>query len=386
MKNKEKVIRLLFLSDHLGYSKGVTHGATTYFLNVLHLLPTAGIDLRVCFLRNRHTVAEKLEERGIFPMFLDRGKWDPRALSDLVKLIKKHDINMVHAAGMKGILLGRTACRICGCKFIMHLHDTSVPGPLFRFLHRSMAGWTDRCLAISKAVGELARSEFGLHSEQVIVLYNGIDLGKAANPSLQAREKIRRKFAIPEDSPVVGVVGRLSPEKGQEVLISEIPRLLTTHPKAILLLVGDGPTRLKCESLAAELGIIHAIRFCGHRTDIPDILAAIDVLAIPSLKEGLSFSAIEAMASGRPVAAFRVGGLPELIDQEQTGLLAPEHDAPGLVDQIRRLLDDEILAARIVVSARAFACKFSVTSHVESLLDIYQAVLSESQVGERNAR
>lgn len=384
MKIKRNQFRLLFLSDHLGYSAGVTHGATTYFLSVLPPLKASGVDLHVCFLRNRHQVAEKLEAQGVTPVFLDRGKWDPRALSDLVVMIKKHDINLIHAAGMKGILLGRAAGRICGRKFIMHLHDTSVPGPTFRCLHRVMAGWTDRCLAISKAVGELARKEFGLRPEQVRVLYNGIDLDKVANPSAGARERIRREFAIPENTPVVGVVGRLSPEKGQEVLLRGWPLLLKTHPQAVLLLAGEGPTRRTCENIAAELGVAHAVRFCGHRGDIPDILAAVDVLAIPSLKEGLSFSAIEAMAAGRPVAAFRVGGLPELISHEQTGLLVSEQDVEGLVDQVRRLLDDQSLAARIVAIARAFSSKFSVTGHVESLLGIYQEVFSQHQARARN--
>ncbi|GAB6059902.1 hypothetical protein JCM31598_30190 [Desulfonatronum parangueonense] len=286
---------------------------------------------------------------------------------------------------MKGILLGRAASRARGCKFIMHLHDTNVPGPLFRYLHRAMAGWTDRCLVISNAVSEVARAEFRLRPDGVTVLYNGIALDKIATPAAGARERIRREFDISLDVPVVGVVGRLSPEKGQEILLKGIPLMLTTHPKSIFLLVGEGPTRRSCEKIVAELDIAHAVRFCGHRNDIPDILAAIDVLVIPSLMEGLSFSAIEAMAAGRPVAAFRVGGLPELINHEQTGLLAPGEDVAGLLDQVRRLLDDQALRAEIVANARSFASNFSVTGHVDRLLDIYQEVLSQPREGARNA-
>lgn len=371
-------IRLLFLSDHLGYSEGVIHGATTYFLNVLPLLKAAGIDLYVCFLRNRHPVAEKLEEQGIRPVFLNRGKWDPRALSDLVSLIKKHDINLVHAAGMKGILLGRAACRIRRCKFIMHLHDTSVPGPLLRFLHRAMAGWTDRCLVISNAVGNVARKEFGLRPERVTVLYNGIDLDKFSNPSHGARQRIRNEFSIPGDAPVVGITGRLSPEKGHELFLREVPNLLQTHPALHVLIVGDGPTRAQCEHLVDKIGAAFAVRFTGHRDDIPDVLQALDVLAAPSFREGLSYSVIEAMAAGKPAAAFNVGGLPELISHENTGLLAPERDAPGLVNAIRRLIVDKSLSENIACNAQRHAQKFSVSSHSESLLAIYRQVLQQN--------
>lgn len=377
-RNKINVIRLLFLSDHLGYSAGVTHGASTYFFNVLPALKAAGLELRVCFLRDRHSAAQNLETQGIHPVFLSRDKWDPRALSDLVGLIKKHDINLIHAAGMKGILLGRAAGRICRRKVIMHLHDTSAPDPLLRVLHRSMAGWTDRCLVISNAVGDLARKEFGLKPERVTVLYNGIDLDKAANPSPGAREKIRREFNLPEDALIVGIIGRLSPEKGQVFFLQAMPELLRTHPKVCLLIVGDGPTRQACEQLAAKLNIASGVKFTGHRTDIPEIFKALDVLAVPSLQEGLSFSTIESMAADRPVAAFNVGGLPELITHEETGLLAQERNAAALVDAVRRLLDDGNLSENIVSNARRFVQKFSISQHVETLIEIYNQVLQSS--------
>jgi glycosyltransferase involved in cell wall biosynthesis len=370
-----KTMRVLFLSDHLGYPDGVTTGATTYFLNVLPSVLAGGVDVHVCFLRDRHPVAEKLEAQGIHPIFLNRSKWDPLALSDLLRLIRKHDVGIVHAAGMKGILLGRAAGRICRRKVIMHLHDTSVPGYFFRSLHRAMADWTDRCLAISNAVGELARREFGVRPERVTVLYNGIDLLMTANASPGARAKIRAEFDLPDDAPVVGIIGRLSPEKGQAFFLPAMPELLATHPDVRMLIVGEGPDRQVCDQVIAEHKMASAVRFTGHRSDIPDILAAIDVLLIPSLMEGLSFCAIEAMAAGRPVAAFRVGGLPELITHDQTGVLAPEKDASALVQQVRRLLDDRELSDTIVSHARRFVQRFSVEHHVRELTGIYEQVL-----------
>ena len=371
-------MRLLFLSDHLGYADGVTTGATTYFQTVLPELTAQGIDVRACFLRERHSVAEALENRGVQPVFLNRGKWDPCALFDLLRMIDRDQSDIVHAAGMKGILLGRAAGHIRGRKVITHLHDTSVPGTMFRLLHQAMAGWTDRCLVISEAVGKLARERFGISPDRVTVLYNGIDLEKYRNVASNARERIRMEFRLPSTAPVLAVIGRLSPEKGQAFFLPWLPELLRTHPDAQVLIVGEGPTKAECEAILSKSGTSASVRFTGQRSDIPDILAAVDVLVIPSLMEGLSFCALEAMAAGRPVAAFRVGGIPELISHDRTGVLAPERDGAALVSQIRRLLDDEGLRSSAVAEARTFVQRFSIQSHVQDLIAVYGQALKST--------
>lgn len=371
-------MRLLFLSDHLGYADGITTGATTYFLTVLPELKAQGIDVLACFLRERHPVATQLDDRGVVPIFLNRGKWDPLALIDLLRIIDRERIDLVHAAGMKGILLGRAAGRIRKRKVITHLHDTSVPGTMFRLLHQAMAGWTDRCLVISEAVGRLARERFGIPAARVTVLYNGIDLETYRQDSTEtreARERIRREFSLPHGAPVLAIIGRLSPEKGQAFFLPWLPELLQTHPEAHVLIVGQGPTKQECETILRKNGAAGSVRFTGQRSDIPDILAASDVLVIPSLMEGLSFCALEAMAAGCPVAAFRVGGIPELIIHERTGVLASERDGTALVEEIRRLLDDAALRASVVAEGRIFVNRFSTQNHIQGLIAIYEDVL-----------
>lgn len=374
-------MRLLFLSDHLGYAGGVTTGATTYFRTVLPELKAHGLDVRACFLRERHPVSAYLEERGVEPFFLNRSKWDPLALFDLVRIIDRERVDLVHAAGMKGILLGRAAGRIRKRKVLIHLHDTSVPGAAFRRLHQAMAGWTDRCLVISEAVGKLARERFGIAPDRVTVLYNGIDLEKFRHPAPGARERIRREFSLPRHAPVLAVIGRLSPEKGQAFFLPHLPELVRTHPDAHLLVVGEGPTRKECEAILRQNGAFAVTRFTGQRRDIPEILEACDLLVIPSLMEGLSFCALEAMAAGRPVAAFRVGGVPELISHDRTGVLAPERDGAALVGQIRRLLDDAELRASVIANGQAFVNRFSIRNHIQELIAVYEDVLRSPAAG-----
>ncbi len=367
-------LRVLFLSDHLGHPEGRVHGATTYFLQVLPRLTRAGVDLTVCFLRERHPVADRLEAAGVRPRFLHRGRWDPRAYSDVRRIIRQHDVHLIHAAGMKGILIGRAAARSCRRPVIAHLHDRNDPGPLLAWLHRRTAGSTSRVLAISDAVAEFGRTRLGLPADWIETLYNGIDLDAFADPDPDGRRRVRDQLGLPMDAPVVAAIGRLTREKGQDILLRAWPRLVEARPDTRLLVVGDGPERPACEALAASLGIQGSVRFLGSRDDVPDLLAAADVVAIPSREEGLSYVALEAMAAGVPVAAFATGGLREVLADDQTGRLAPAEDGAALVDAVRSLVEDPLLARRLVHAARDAVRAYSIDLHVARLVAIYRDV------------
>src|SRR5690606_11331326 len=122
----------------------------------------------------------------------------------------------------------------------------------------------------------------------------------------------------------------ISPEKGHEALIRAMPDVLQRVPRTVILVVGDGPLRTACEKRAAAMGLAHAVRFAGHRSDMPEVLAAVDVVAVPSSSEGFPYAALEAMAARRPVVAFDVGGLPEIICSGRDGLLVRAGDVGGL--------------------------------------------------------
>jgi glycosyltransferase involved in cell wall biosynthesis len=126
-----------------------------------------------------------------------------------------------------------------------------------------------------------------------------------------------------------------------------------------------------------QLGLEHCVRLAGQREDVPDILAASDVLAIPSLTEGLPYVAIEAAAAGRPVVAFDCGGVPDVVLQGQTGILVPAGDESALATAIVRVLADPALAKRLGEAGRRHAGRFTVGRHVARLEEIYNAVLED---------
>jgi len=376
-------VRLLFLSDHLGYEGGRVHGATTYFLSVLPHLHRSGIHLTPCFLRERHEAAEALESSGVNPIFLNRSKWDPRAVVDLVRLIRSERIDIVHAAGMKGILLGRFAARLTDVPVVIHLHDMTPPGRILGPLHRAMSGWTDLCLTVSDAVGGSASSEFGLPPERVETLYNALSRDRFRERSPRDRAQVRQDLGLPEGVPVIGAIGRMVPTKGHSVLLEALPELCQAYPGLRLLVLGEGPTRATCENLARKLGISEAAVFMGHRSDVARVLTAMDVVAVPSLEEGLSYSILEAMATGIPVVASRVGGIPELVRHEETGLLVDPSSPSSLAGAIRRVLDDTDLGSRLSGAALEFVDQFSMDRHIERLLWSYSTVLAETGRGRR---
>jgi glycosyltransferase involved in cell wall biosynthesis len=363
-------LRVLFVNDHLGYDGGVVHGVTRYFLNVIPRLDRR-VEAQACFLRGPHPAAQRLRDAGIEVTFLGRRKHDPRALGDLVSLVRERRIDILHLAGMKSILLGRLAARRAGCRSVIHLHDTQPLGPALGFLQRRLARWTDAAVSVSDAVSRLAIADFGIEPQIAITIHNGIPIEEFASPPFCARQSIRREFRIESDAPVVGMLGRLSSEKQPMLLISALPRLLVIHPRAVLLIVGDGPCRIECQDLVIRLGIASSVRFAGQRTDVPSMLAAMDLVAVPSSREGFGYAVVEACAAGKPVVGFRVDGLTETVKHGETGLLVPPQDVAALVEAISQVMNDPILATRLAERARNLARAYSIDKHVRRLEALY---------------
>lgn len=373
--------RVLIVNDHFGHEGGAIHGVTTYFFNILPDIDPARAELSLGILRGPHPAADRFSARaGFEPVFLNRSKWDPRALTDLCRLIRQRGVNVLHLAGMKGILLGRLAGRATGCANLIHLHDTQPPSSMMRRLQASLVPWTDLAVGCSEAVRLRAVRTFGMPADRTRTLYNGLPLERFANPGPAASQNIRRELNIPSDAPLIGLIGRFYPMKGHAKLIEALPRLRRQCPGAMLLLVGDGPTRSLCEEQARRTGFSEAVRFTGHRDDIPQVLAALDLLAMPSLFwEGLPYAAIEAAAAGVPTVAYRAPGVDEAVIDRQTGILVECGEVDRLADAMARVLNDHTFHESLAANARRHAQRFSIHRHVEQLTTIYEELAAQRQ-------
>ncbi|HEY7875200.1 MAG TPA: glycosyltransferase family 4 protein [Actinomycetota bacterium] len=263
----------------------------------------------------------------------------PRVVAEIRRLRRcvesfRPDVIHLHSAkaGLAGRLLlrGRKPCAFEPNSWSFE----AVEGPVAaaaRAWERRGGRWCDVVVCVSEAerrVGEDA----GIDARYRLVP-NGIDLGVVTPASADDRAAARSRLALP-DEPTVVCVGRLSPQKGQDLLLDAWPRILRHVPDARLYLVGDGPSRASLEERRVE-----RVTFAGHRTDVPDWLAAADVVTMPSRWEGCSLAMLEALGRGRSVVAFDVSGAAEAIDGDAGEVLRPG-DLDGLARSLTERLAD----------------------------------------------
>lgn len=220
------------------------------------------------------------------------------------------------------------------------------------------AAWAGRPEVVYTSQSD--RATDGRAALRTHVIELGIDLERFASGT---------SIRPPGGGPVVGNVARLVEQKGQRYLLEAIAEL----PGVTAVLVGEGKLRRDLERLAAELGLADRVTFTGVRDDVPDLLASLDVFALPSLFEGLCLAVIEAQAAGVPVVATPVGGLRETVIDGETGLLVPPRDSRALAEGIRWLLEHPAEAARMAQEAkrRVFE-RFSEQTMVERTLELYE--------------
>lgn len=214
-------------------------------------------------------------------------------------------------------------------------------------------------VAVSEAVKNLWCESDGVSRDKVIVIPNGVPDTRRPRP--------------PHSGCRVGMVGRLSSEKGADVLLRALALLpRERYPDLKLVVVGDGPQRPELEQLIRSLGVEDRVEMMGTRHDVPEILATLDIFALPSRREGLPLALLEAMAAGLPVVASAVGGVPEAINRAELGLLVPPEDPAALSRALARLADESEARAALGQAARE---RFEQNYELSKMIDRYEALM-----------
>jgi len=367
-------LRILFVSDHFGHAEGVIHGATRYFLTTLPRLAQRNIELHVAFLRDKHPAAKQIEDQGVTPTFFGRSKWSPRTIMDIRGLVKEKHIDVIHCAGMKAILSSRVAGKLTGTPVIAHLHDCE---PIPQSMSRLMK-WTDglagHTLAVSAEVAQHGSETLGLALERSEVLPNGLTVAEMRSVPDEAGVSFRHAHGLLPEARVIAVIGRLAAVKGQEILLRAMPAILADEPNARLVVIGDGPDRAKLKQRTTELGLDGYVTFTGQIQDVYSALRAIDVVAMPSQREGLPYTLLESMAMGVPVVASSVGGLAEVIQHCENGVLVRPGDAQALAEAINSVLSDELLTETVTQGGLELIKTYDIDHHIDRLLALYRAL------------
>lgn len=236
---------------------------------------------------------------------------------------------------------------------------------------RALARGVARYLAVSREIAAELVERLGWPATKVKVVHNAVDVERFDVP---APPGLRERLGAGPGLPLILTLGRLDEQKGYPVLLEAAARL----PDARLAVAGEGPERGALEDLAGRLGIADRVRFLGHRTDVPELLAAADLFALPSLYEGSSLAVLEAMAARRAVVSSSIGGTEELIDDGESGLLVPAGDAPALADALGRLLADPGLRETLAGRARErVEAEFTREEMAARVMAIYESVLDD---------
>lgn len=345
---------------HLISSSGV-YGAEKMVVGLCEALPQHGAQAVLEVFDNTHSrnidVADYAAAFGVPVLLLPcGGRFDPRTVRRLRRDIAEQDIDLVHAHGYKANLYGYLATRR-GVPIVAtnHRFDT---GPLNRFdkpvLRRCAAVY-----AVSDEARDSLRSVYGITG--AITIPNGIDP--------RSFQDVTASLDLPR--PLVAMVARLAPEKAPGDYLA----LAAALPQATFAVVGDGPLR---DELVASAG--PNVHFLGFRDDMPGVYAGLDVLVQPSYREGMPMTILEAMASGVPVVATRVGAAADVIDHGRTGLLVDAGDVTGLTRAVRELLEDEPRRLAMGQAARAaVAEQFTVDVMAGRYADEYRKVLAGSR-------
>jgi len=214
-----------------------------------------------------------------------------------------------------------------------------------RWQLQALSRGVDRYIAVSGAIAEELVARFHYPPEKVEVVYNAVRVERFGGP---AEKRVRAELTASEGRPTILTCARLDEQKGLDVLL----RASAMVPGADFAIAGAGPLGPSLEALAAELGVLGRVRFLGYRRDIPELLAAADVFALPSLFEGSPLAVLEAMAARRAVVSSAVGGTDEVVVDGESGLLVPPGDAAALAAALQRLLDDPGLRESLGANAR----------------------------------
>jgi glycosyltransferase involved in cell wall biosynthesis len=229
---------------------------------------------------------------------------------------------------------------------------------MFVALEWFAARFTERIVVLTDAEAEQHLAVGVGRRDQFVRIPSGVDL-TAVRAEAAGASRVRRELGLSGETPVIGAVARLVPVKGLRYLVAAMPEILHRCPDTHLIVAGDGDQRSGLEALARELAVFDRVHFLGFRRDAAAVTAALDVFVLPSLNEGLGRVLVTAMALGVPVVATKVGGVPEVVEDERQGLLVPSADPQALSRAVTVLLTDRAYAASLGMAGRTRALLFT---------------------------
>ena len=318
-----------------------------------------------------------------------------RSVADVLRRVRP---DIIHMHGNKAAVVGWMASYMHKVKYMIttvHNFPSSLNPSLKYYVvakrvNKMILNRADRLIAVSSEIRRCLEDEIGIAPRKIDVIPNGIDMKywevyraedkDAGNVNMGDRgtgADSKKMLGLPEGAVLLGAVGRLVPFKGHAVLLQSMARVIANHPGAYLIIIGDGPLRGELETQAGELGILDHVKFLGFVDEPGRYMAALDIFVLPSIKEPFGIVILEAMALGLPVVATRGGGVPDIIEDSVSGLLAEPEDAESLADAIERMLADKDLREKLARhSLQMVTADFTIKSMADKTFRVYSELLA----------
>ena len=316
-------------------------------------------------------------ERAISP------KRDVQAYLALRDFFRAERPDIVHTHSSKTGILGRLAAKAAGVPTIVHtVHGYAFPAEsraaikaIFKFLERRAGRVTHRMIVLNDADAAIARDLLGVPDRRLAVLPNGVDVDTYSPATPEARHARRRSVLGIEslDHVVVGMVGRLWVQKNPQCFVRAAIQVAAQRPRVSFFMIGDGEFRHELEAAIRASGQADRIRILGWRSDVPELLKALDLMVLPSRWEGMPLAVLEAMSSAVPVIASDIPGNHHLVEDGSDGRLFPPDDDQALASALIELIDDAALRARFSAQARSKVLRrYTLSARMKQITAIYE--------------
>jgi sugar transferase (PEP-CTERM/EpsH1 system associated) len=360
-----------------------TGGLENGLINIINRTPENRYRHAIICLTKTGSFAERITQPGVEVISLHgREGHDFGLYWELWKRLRALRPAIVHTRNLSALEAQIPAFFLPGVKTLHGVHGRDVfdlegKSRKYNLLRRFIRPLVGRYITVSKDLRNWLIKTINVPEERVVQIYNGVDRRlfhpRQAGPNTTAPDGFLTEGAV-----VIGTVGRLAGVKDQATLIRAFKELLQTgNDKVRLIIAGDGPQRGQLQHLITELQLDKKVWMAGDRSDIPDILRTFDIFVLPSQGEGISNTILEAMATGLPVVATRVGGNPELVQDGVNGYLVPRSDPGALAKAIKELVDDNDKRARTGNTSLEFVRgTFDWDKTVTCYLSVYDELLN----------
>ena len=356
-------------------------GAEEMVLNLVRYLPQEFERAVVC-IDTPGPIGDEVRKTGVpfHSLGLQPGLRRPIDLLRLQQFIHECAPTIVHTFLLTASLYGRFAAMLARVPIVIGTEVNIYERK--QSLHRIAESWlmrqTDAVIASAGSVRDFYVDQIGADPDKVVVIYNAVDWSQLQ--TTMPRDTFRAELGVPAGAPAAGIIARLTEQKAHRVLFEAMAsraELSALH----LLVIGDGELRDELRARVDRLDLSGRVHFAGARRDLGNVLNAIDMFVMPSLWEGLPLSLVLAMGAGLPVIASKVAGIPEVVQDNVSGLLVDPGDANGLAAAMVRVLEERELGGRLGEQARAFVRpRFGVDGYIASMTALYDRLLDARRI------